>query len=299
MKIDKKRLLPWGLGLFAFALIALLADKAWSEKQQQLDLITDFYKDHLARPETRAASQVPAGVFYSKELEALVDANSQLCYSLSRGDDICGYGTDGDVFLDTQEVAPSLDFERAGFKASRVGENEIEASFNVHPDMGAAYERQVRYVLVRQDDGWRVDDILYAPGRSMRASLQQENAAILARARDLNDTAGWVFNYLGNADMLDRAVRFVAFPVQVCDQFGTCAAMKRDDPRLLQALDVLADSRRGQLAPSAAGAVAASDGAVVTLGALDFSFRNRAWWVTRIDLRALGSGVTVAPPAMP
>ncbi|MTV41048.1 hypothetical protein [Duganella radicis] len=295
MKIDKKRLLPLGAVLFALAIVGLMADIAWSVRQQQLDLITNFYKDHLARPETRQASQLPSGSFFSKELEALVDANLQLCDSLSRGDDICGYGADGDVFLDTQEVSPTLDFERAHFKVERAGDNIIEASFNIYPDMGAAYERKVRFVLVDEDNGWRVDDMLYAQGRSMRQELQRENAAVLARASELADAAGWVFNYLGNEDMLDRAVRFIAFPVQVCDQYGVCTAMKRDDMRLMQALDALADSEAGAVALPKPGEVQASEGKVVAVHALDFTFQNKAWWVTKIDLRRSSS----PPPPNP
>ncbi|MRX09321.1 hypothetical protein GJ697_15885 [Pseudoduganella sp. FT25W] len=287
MKINTKRLLPFGAVLLVLAIAGLLADKAWSEKQQQLDLITDFYRDHLARPDSRLASQLPPGTFYSRELEALVDANSQLCYSLSRGDDVCGYGADADVFLQTQEASPTLDFDRSSFKVSRVGENIVEATFNVYPDMGTAYDRQIRYVLVEEDEGWRVDDMLFSDGRSMRQEIQQENDAILSRARDLGDTAGWVFNYLGNEEMLDRAVRFIAFPVQVCDQYGACAAMKRDDPRLLQALDALADSKPDIGNLPKPGDVQASDGKVVAVSALDFTFQNRAWWVNRIDLRRL------------
>lgn len=289
----KRRLLPLGMVLFVLALAALMADKSWSEKQQQLDLIANFYKDHLARPEARQASQLPAGSFYSKELEALVDANLQLCDSLSRGDDICGYGADGDVFLDAQEVSPTLDFERAHFNVARSGENTVDASFNVYPDMGgSAYDRHIRYVLVKEDSGWRVDDMLYDQGRSMRQELQRENEAVLARARDLSDTASWVFNYLGNEDMLDRAVRFIAFPVQVCDRYGACFAMKRDDQRLLQALDALgaqtgADADPGFLPKP--GEVTASEGKVVAVSALDFTFQNKAWWITKIDLRRASS----------
>jgi len=295
MNINKKRLLPIGVGLFAFAAIGLLADKAWSEKQQQLDLITNFYKDHMARPEIRQASQLPAGAFYSAELEALVDANLQLCDSLSRGDDICGYGADGDVFLDTQEVPPSLDFDRSHFQVARVGENTVEATFNVYPDMGSTYERQIRYVLVKEDAGWRVDDMLYGQGRSMREEIKQENDAVLARARELADAAGWVFNYLGNEDMLDRAARFIAFPVQVCDQYGACAALKRDDVVLLQALDALGHNNPDLTTLPKAGEVSASEGKVVAIGALDFTFRNKAWWVTKIDLRRSSSPLRPNP----
>jgi hypothetical protein len=287
MKIDKKYVLPVCLALFLAGLSILIADRAWSEKQRQLDLITDFYKDHLSRPESRQASQLPAGSFYTRELEALVDANSHLCESLSRGDDICGYGADGDVFLQAQEVAPALDFERSGFTASRVGDNTVEASFNVYPDLGASHMRRIRYVLAKEPAGWRVDDVLFADGGSMRQELKRENDEVLARARELADATGWVFNYLGNEDMLDRAVRFIASPVQVCDPYGVCAALKRDDARLLQALDALAASGNGvdmSFLPKP-GEINASEGKVVAVNALDFTFQNKAWWVTGIDLR--------------
>lgn len=289
MKINKKRLVPVGAVLFALALGGLIADIVWTVRQQQLDLITNFYQDHLARPEMRQASQLPAGAFFSKELEALVDSNQQLCDSLSRGDDVCGYGADGDVFLDAQEVPPTLDFERAQFKVTRAGENEVDASFNIHPDMGKGSERQIRFVLVKEDNGWRVDDMLYAQQRSMRQELQKENQAVLARARELADAAGWVYNYLAREDMMDRAVRFIAFPVKVCDEYGVCAAMKRDDARLLHALHALGDGIGEAGFLPRPGEIVAGEGKVVAVHALDFTFQNRAWWVTRIDLRRVSS----------
>jgi hypothetical protein len=236
--------------LFVLAIAALLADKSWSEKQQ-LDLITSFYKDHLARPESRQASQLPTGSFFSKELEALVDANLQLCDSLSRGDDICGYGADGDVFLDTQEVPPTLDFERAQFKVERAGETRsTPASTSIR-----TWDRPTSATFVSR---WWTKTTAGGERYAVRArpldaaGTTAENAAVLARARELADAAGWVFNYLGNEDMLDRAMRFIAFPVQVCDQYGVCTAMKRDDMRLLQALDVLADNGADSICPSRA-----------------------------------------------
>jgi hypothetical protein len=293
MKIIKKYVLPLCLALFVIGISALMAEKAWSEKQQQLNLITDFYKDHLSRPEYRPPSQLPAGSFYSRELEALVDANSHLCDSLSRGDEICGYGADGDVFLQSQEIAPGLDFEKSGFKAVRSDENTVDVSFNAYPEMGEAYARRIKYVLVKEQAGWRVNDVLLAAGRSMRQELKRENEAILADARELAHAAAWVFHYLGNPDAIERAERFIAFPVQICDEYGVCAAMKRDDTRLRFALEALRSAYYGHDVPISpdlgflpkAGQVAANDGKVVDVDALAFTFQNTAWWITKIDLR--------------
>jgi len=293
MKINKKYLLPSGLALFVVAIAALMADKAWSEKQQQVDLITNFYRQHLSQPDYRPPSQLPAGSFYSRELEALVDANSHLCDSLSRGDDICGYGADGDIFLQAQEAAPGLDLERSGFKAERSGEGVVDVSFNVYPELGDAYDRSIKYMLVKEPAGWRVNDVLFAAGGTMRQQLQRENDAIRAEARELADAATWVFHYLRNADAIERVERFIAFPVEVCDEYGVCAAMKRDDNRLRFALEALRSAYYGHDTPVTPdlgflpkpGQVAASDGKVVAVDALAFTFQNTAWWITKIDLR--------------
>jgi hypothetical protein len=292
MENVKRYLLPLCIVLFVIGLSGLMAEKAWSEKQQQLDLITNFYKDHLSRPEYRPPGQLPAGSFYSRELESLVDANSHLCDSLSRGDEICGYGADGDVFLQSQEIAPGLNFEKSGYQAVRSAENTIDVSFNVYPEMGEAYARRLSYLLVKEPGGWRVNDVLFA-GSSMRQEIQRENEAILADARELANAAAWVFHYLGNPDAIERAERFIAFPVQVCDEYGACAAMKRDDSRLRFALEALRSiyyGHDGDFTPDLGflpktGEVTASHGKVVAVDALAFTFQNTAWWITKIDLR--------------
>jgi hypothetical protein len=295
MNINKKYVLPACLALFAIGMSALIAEKAWSEKQQQIDLVRNFYKDHLSRPDPRQPNQLPSGSFYSRELEALVDANTHLCESLSRGDEICGFGADTDAFLQAQEGAPGLNFEKSGFKAERSGDDTVDVFFNVYPEMGEAYARQLRYRLVKETAGWRVNDVLFSSGGSMRQEIKRENGAILASARELADAAAWVFHYLGNEDAIERAERFIAFPVQVCDEYGVCVAMKRDDARLRFALEALRSVYYGHdadagVAPDLsflpkAGQVPASEGKVATVGALAFTFQNTAWWITKIDLR--------------
>jgi hypothetical protein len=71
--------------------------------------------------------------------------------------------------------------------------------------------------------------------------------------------------------------------------------MKRDDMRLLQALDALADSSTDTATLPKPGEVAASEGKVVTVHALDFTFQNKAWWVTKIDLRRASSATRPSP----
>lgn len=189
MQINKAYILPIGSLLVAIvlAIAALLGYKAQFENGQ-LVFLTNFYAGYLANPGKRMPP--PAGSFYSEELESLLATNHRLCAKLARDDEICGYDADGDIFLDTQEAAPDLDFNKAGFKAIRSGERTVDVSFNVFPGQGKNYDRQIRYVMKIEDDGWRVDDMqtgrngTFAADSTMRLEIQHENAALLARSRN-------------------------------------------------------------------------------------------------------------------
>ncbi|RFP08204.1 MULTISPECIES: DUF3828 domain-containing protein [unclassified Duganella] len=194
MKINKAHILPFASLLVAtvFAIASLLAYKAQFEAGQ-LTFITNFYTSYLSNPGRRTPP--PAGSFYSEELETLLATNHRLCAQLAHGDEICGYDADGDIFLDTQETAPDLDFNKARFKAIRSGKRTVDVSFNVFPSEGKNYDRQIRYVLKMEDDGWRVDDMLVGSNgtfdiaNAMRREIQHENEELLARERTSSEAA--------------------------------------------------------------------------------------------------------------
>ncbi|MQA38100.1 hypothetical protein [Rugamonas aquatica] len=187
MGINTKYVWPLAalLGATSIGTASLLAYKAQSERQQ-VDFITRFYQGYLA---DARRTPPPAGSFYSAELEALLAANHALCGRLAHDDEICGYDADGDVLLDAQETAPGLDFQQAGFKAVHAGRARVDASFSIFPGAGNNYQRQIRFVLKREDGGWRVDNMLFGANgvftetNAMRPDILHENQALLARAR--------------------------------------------------------------------------------------------------------------------
>lgn len=306
MKVKSRYLLP-ALALCLSACVLIAANRPQSDAGQQVQFLAHFYKTYLSRPAS-ADFDLPPGSFYSQRAETLIAMNRQLCTTLSRSDDICGYGADGDVFLNAQEIATDLNFKTSKFKAIPSGNNTIDVSFTVWPGNGVRYDRQLRYVLVKEPGGWRVDDVFFGTGggfretESMRHQISQENARVLAAARDVFDVVSWIFIYLRDKDMLARAERFVTFPVQICSTTGGCQAVHRDDGMLRQAIGHLHrayykgdfDTRTdlSSYFPRVDSAQTL-EGKVVRLDALELSFRDRAWWISKIDLHALGKRIPV------
>lgn len=310
LRAKKKYFLPFSLLLCLAAATAMgFGYHVKSQDQEQVEFITSFYKNYLSLPEMkRAYYVVPPGSFYSIGVEELIGANANLCGTLSRSDDICGYGADGDVFLNAQEIDPKLTFAKSDFKASIGGKNMVDVSFNVYPKYGADYDRKIRYVLLKEKVGWRVDNVLFGEGErfsvrdSLRNEINTENERVLQQASEIYEAASWVFSYLREADMLDRAERFLAYPVKVCSEGGNCQVLQKDDVRLRQAMLVLhrayfkGDSDNTTVLNGywpKPGQVRAEEGKIIRVDALDFTFHRRAWWITKIDLRSLGRAIPV------
>ncbi|MFP5393262.1 MAG: hypothetical protein ACLGI6_17210 [Gammaproteobacteria bacterium] len=282
-------------GIAAAAAVVAFTPKP--DGRQQVEFLTAFYRDYLDR---QARSPMAAASFYSTGARALIANNAALCRRLARADEKCGYAVDGDEFLDAMEVAPGLTLTAARFRAAPAGPNTVDVSFTVQPGSGEAGERRIRYMLVKEEGGWRVDDALFGDAagfsaqRSLRHQIEEENGQVLANARDLTEVARWVSTFLNEVDMVERAARYASDPVQVCGKDGICAAVKRDAPALHAALRELhrayhrdAPASATDLGECVPSQVAPVDGKAVAVDSLEFTFREQAWWISRIDLAGL------------
>ncbi|HNW45768.1 MAG TPA: hypothetical protein PKI19_14815, partial [Elusimicrobiales bacterium] len=137
-------------------------------------VIEDFYKAYLSRP---AGPAKPMDLPFSRSFLELKKNNSAACAAYA-GTDICGWGADGDIYLDTQEYDPGLNYKNSGFKAVEAKPGVIDVAFNVYPGekkQPAYYDKKLRYLLVKEGGAWVVDDLL-AAGRSARAAMLDEIA---------------------------------------------------------------------------------------------------------------------------
>lgn len=275
----KKYLLPSAMAVLTVC-VTMLSYRPTQDEQEQIAFITGFYKQYLVNRQIRQTGDLPDSSFYSRGLAALLAVSHQ---------------RDGDVVLGTQDAAPDLTFDKLRFKTARAGKNTIDASFNVEP-----YDRHVKYVFIREANGWRVDDV-YTDGKSLRTMVADESR----RNGDLADTAAKVLRHLASAESSHYVEERMAFPVLLCDASNICIQAGPGDAKLCEALVALRLAYYGEAesintpdlrALPGKGQEQAVEGKVVALDALDFSFRRGAWRITAIDLRRLGSAIPIQAP---
>lgn len=305
MRIDANNFFGVVLGLGAMAVtgVALTAFKAQSDEyQQQMELVRSFYRDYLSVHEGQ--QRPPASAFYSPKLIQLLDLQQHLCDKLSRAHDSCNDNADPVLlmhqFTHTVEPGAGYDFDKAGLEEVHVGNNTIDIL--VKPRSGQSHTIPIglRYLLIKQADGWRVNNILFSrwgvfsAEASLRSKTQDANESMLRTASDISYVASEVFRHLSNKDKLNDSERYIKFPVQLCGQDGHCATTQAGDHKVRQAIAALHaayhnsndDTGNDQryAIPLNIPPASAVEGKVVALGALAYTFQDQAWWITKIDL---------------
>lgn len=157
-------------------LAALLHGCAYVAKgDSPTEVITDFYRAYLPWA-TTLKGKAPT-VRFSKDFQEVIKKNQDVCAKHAKGE-ICGWGGNGDVFLDAQDFEP-VSFEAAGTQVTEVAPGRVRARFNIFPKAQKASERYIRdvtFVMVHENGHWVVDDIYYdgKGSSSVRKLLQTE-----------------------------------------------------------------------------------------------------------------------------
>ncbi|MBF0548759.1 MAG: hypothetical protein HQM08_30330 [Candidatus Riflebacteria bacterium] len=286
------------LGVVWSLLISPMASLAGENPGDDRVLVVSwFYEGYLngkayesSKKEAAYLEKVP---LFSKGFSDLLAKHKELC-RLSRGDDICGFSADEDVFLKTQEIAPDLDYNKSRFQAVFISPDVVEASFTVWPGAKNDYGRILRFKMVKEDGGWRVDDF---GAKSDNGSFQMarqdilaENDFIMEQAKDLKDSWSWVKLYLGDPDYQKRAPRFFSSPVEILEAGGKKRSINPDDKNLAEIIRKLGEQSFLKEDDKKFGKKESEhpkDGDEVIKGPLVFRFQSSAWWIVKVDLSLL------------
>jgi hypothetical protein len=152
----------------------------------EYSLIKSFYKSYIKDIEHRYENQL--SLKFSKSFNALLHEDKKNC-SEKAGSDVCGWGADTNVYLDTQEQDPNLTFENAKFKLSNPKKGIVNIIFNVYPSMKDKeaqlfYQKKIQFKLIKENHQWVVDDIVYFRkdgAESSRKQIQDEIALYASR----------------------------------------------------------------------------------------------------------------------
>lgn len=288
------------LSRWAFAgwlMFALCLGLAWAGPGTAGDdpvaFLSRFYEGYLNGNNENRRGYPQKTPLFSQGFKALLAENEHCC-ELMRGDDICGFGADGDMYLDTQECGPNLNFKTSEFRARLSAPGTVVASFTVWPGEKDFYWRVVQFHLVPEEGNWRVDDFGFLSAsdtfRSARAEIKEENARLIVQARSLQETWSWVHIYLYDTtpEVTDRVRRFFAPSLKMIDEKGASRTIKATDKTMreiilrLQSDPALKDPDR-EFGTKESAHPRVGDEAVK--GPLVFRFANPCWWIVKIDFR--------------
>lgn len=154
------------------AMMALLPALAFAAEPTARGTIEQFYRSYLP-----ALQGEPP---FSKGFAALIATDKALCAKYNP-DEVCGFGADGDPYLNAQEYDSGMTFENTGATVTETAPGLVLVTLNVYPsdtDGGDFYEREIRYRLIREQGAWVVDDMIFDEGMGMREGLAFEINAI-------------------------------------------------------------------------------------------------------------------------
>lgn len=141
------------------------------ETRTAAQAVSDFYRDFMSTKRKVMEEH------FSKSFDELSELNDQTCASRP-GSDICGWNSDGKIYLNSSEVDPKLSFENSKFSAVETEPGLVDVTLNVLPSQRAKtnstyYIRKLRYRMVRDEGKWAIDDIL-VNGKSIRKQMEHE-----------------------------------------------------------------------------------------------------------------------------
>lgn len=130
------------------------------------DTVENFYRKYLS-PGKKPQIEI------SKSFRKLTRENEKVCKEKA-GTDICGWGADGDIYLNAQEYDPKLTFDSSGATVTEAEIGTVRVKLNVYPSLGKAYDREITFRMIEEGGRWVVDDIVYAGGDSSRKHIREE-----------------------------------------------------------------------------------------------------------------------------
>lgn len=176
------------IALMLLASMALGLQAGAVEPEGAAETVKDFYRRYLSYSYSKNWTAPRPTIPFSKDFADEIAKTDHMCKELGE-DGPCGWGSDIDVYFDSQESDPNLTYANSGMTIAEVGPGIVLASFNVLPsekNAGSYYERRVTYKLILEGGVWVVDDVMNTAGLSARKEMAEEQEFLLAHPREGN-----------------------------------------------------------------------------------------------------------------
>ncbi|MBC3875089.1 hypothetical protein [Undibacterium flavidum] len=154
------------------------------EQSPAVKLVDEFYRRYLAFDHTKTQGVSQPDISLSKAFSNEVKKSTVDCKRFGEGP--CGWGDDGDKYLDTQEIDPNLTYSNSRISIKEISLGTVRVKLNVYPsekNAVAYYNKTITYKIIFENEKYVVDDIAYSDGISMRKKLLDERAYIRENVR--------------------------------------------------------------------------------------------------------------------
>ncbi len=161
--------------------ILAFAVPTYAQPQTAVDTVREFYKIYLNRDLSKPADDKRPAIGLSHSFIEVVKHSSEVCEKYADGP--CGWGADGDEYLDAQEWDPKLSYDNSGITIKEIKPDVVQVKLNVYPsikDAAKYYDRTITYTMVKENGKWVVDDVTYTDGISERKRLAEESSDAIA-----------------------------------------------------------------------------------------------------------------------
>jgi hypothetical protein len=168
---------------FVFALCCATTSFA-ADGKTAIATVREFYTRYLGYDYSKMPKASRPTIALSKAFLAEVEKTEAACKQYGEGP--CGWGADGDEYLDTQEIEPGLSYSSSRMTIREISPNTVQVRLNVYPsvkDAGDYYQKTITYKMVRENGSFVVDDIAYTDGIATRKKLSEERKQVLAYPR--------------------------------------------------------------------------------------------------------------------
>lgn len=155
-----------------------------SDRKSAVATVRDFYKHYLAYDYSKTPKAPRPSITLSKAFFAEVTKTAAFCKKYGEGP--CGWGADGDEYLDAQETDPALSYSNSLIAIREISPGTVQVKLNVYPSVenaGNYYHRTITYKMVRENGSYAVGDIAYSDGISTRKKLFEERTQLFAYRR--------------------------------------------------------------------------------------------------------------------
>jgi hypothetical protein len=175
--------MPMRISLLGRSLLVLLLSLcrvtvglALTPPEEVVRTFYETYLDNLGNPAVKPKPDMP----FSVEFRNAIEEHEKVCKLYASG--ICGFGANGDIYLDSQEYETGLTLINSGFHVAQGADGVVTVKLNVYPSIPTKdgyYDRQVSLKFILESGAWVVDDLWYADRVSWKVRMRQENEAYL------------------------------------------------------------------------------------------------------------------------